>query len=255
MNFRSLRPISLFVLCALLIPGAASAYLPPAFYLYSRIAEQKGKAPVNSVILSISRPQAAGTEEVLGSFTLQNWKATEGGWPTLSILFASDSDALIDAVSAFGLSVASEKDLLRVSREQLYGLKDPPHPFYKIDKTMSLKRARQTYAWVHSNKEDGKSVWVEKDTFLPLKIAAPCPAGVAALPWAKAGDNQCEVEFRNLYALRKGNIQNTKITLWKDGVPLLFFTFDRVAAARSNQQVADSRLPAELKSIVETIMH
>jgi hypothetical protein len=235
--------------------SAAHAYLPPAFYLYSRLAEQKGKTSVNSVTLSVSRPQGGSTEELLGTLSLQNWKATEGGWPTLSILFTSDSDALVATIAAFGLNVATEKELLRVSRDQLFAMKEPPRPFYKIDRTMSLRRARQTYAWVHSNKESGKSVWLEKDTFLPLKIAAPCPPEVATLPWAKAGANLCEVEFRNLYALRRGNVQSTRITLWKDGMPLLFFTFEKAVAARPGQSQADTKLPAELKAVAEAILH
>lgn len=246
----------LLCIFALFVFGSspARAYLPPAHYLYAKIAEQKAKTPVTSVTLTLARPLTAGTEEILGTYTTSNWKPTSGGWPSLSLLFEADNDALIRAVSAFGLTVPKESDLLRVGKDQLSGLKDPPRPFYRVDRTMSLQRSRQTYAWVHSNKESGKAVWVEKDSFLPLKISGPCPAAATTLAWAKSGENKCELEFRNLYALKRGNLQSTRLTLWKDGLPVLFFTFERVAANRPTN-AADQKLPVDVQEIAEIIFH
>lgn len=242
-------------LALLILPGAAFAFLPPAFFIYSKLTEQKPKNTVTGVALTVARPQTAGTEEILGTLMIPEIKPVPGGWPTLSLIFGTEQQALIQAVTAFGITVIPESDLLRVEREKLIVMKDPPVPFYKPDRTMSLKRARQTYAWVHSNAESGRSVWIEKDSFLPLKIAAPCPAGAVALAWAKAGDNKCEVEFRNLYALRRGNFQNARLTLWKDGAPLLFFTFDKLASGKTKPPPSDGRLAPEVKDIAEIILH
>jgi hypothetical protein len=248
-----MKLLPLFVV--LLASPNAHAYLPPAFFVYSKVVEPKAKSPaVNGVALTVSKPQAAGTEEILGSISLTDWKSGSGGWPTLSLIFDGDQEALVRAVSSFGLTVLKETELLRIDKDKSAAMKDPPHPFYRTDPHMSLKRTRQTYAWVHGN-ADGKSVWIEKDSFLPLKIAAPCPSAASGLGWAKAGDNKCEVEFRNLGALKRGNFSSARLTLWKDGAPLLFFNFDKVATGKMQLPKADDRLSAEVKEIAETILH
>lgn len=244
------------VAASLLSPALAHAYLPPAFHVYANIAEQRAKAPSPSLQISVSRPSAAGTEEVLGTISVASWRATDGGWPALSLLFSSDSDALTQSITAFGIPVAKETDLLRASREQIAAMKEPPKPFYKTDKRMKLKRYRQTYAWVH--KEGDKSVWVEKDTFLPLKIEGPCPSAVKDFGWVKPGNGVCELEFRNVYSLRRGTPQNSRITIWKEGSPVLFFTFDRVVPPKAGGApglAPDSKLPADISSLADTILH
>jgi hypothetical protein len=238
----------------LLFATSAFAFLPPAHFLYSKLGEQKTKTPISGVSLTVSRPQAAGTEEILGTDVIQDWKPVTGGWPGLTLLFHPDADSIVRAVTAFGLRVHTEAELLRVDRARLGAMKEPPDPFYKPDPTMSLKRTRQTYAWVHSA-PGGESIWVEKELFLPLKITAPCPGGAASLAWAKAGDGKCELEYRNLSALRRGNFQSAKMILWKDGAPLLFLTFDRVATAKGKLPPPDGKLPADVKDIVETVLH
>jgi hypothetical protein len=207
------------------------------------------------VVLTVARPQAAGTEEILGTLSLADWIPAANGWPTLSLIFATDTEALLESVKKFGLTVIPERELLRVPKEKLVALKDPPEPFYMPDRTMRLKRTRQTFAWVHSDLKGGRSIWIEKDSFLPLKIAAPCPAAAASLSWAKAGENKCEVEFRNLGAVRRGNIQSARLTFWKDDSPLLFFTFDRLAGAKAKLPPSSGTLPPEVKEIAETILH
>ena len=247
---------TLFLLFCLLAPGRSEAYLPPAFHIYATIAEQRSKSATPSFQFSVSRPSAAGTEELLGTMNVAAWRAQENGWPSLSLLFASDAESLVQSVSIFGIPVAKEIDLLRASKEQVSAMKEPPRPFYKTDRRMSLKRFRQTYAWVHSEKN--KSIWIEKDTFLPLKIQGPCPASVTDLPWVKPGENICELEFRNVYSLRRGSPQNSRITVWKDGAPVLFFTFDRVVLPKGNGApglAAESKLPAEIEAVAAIILH
>ncbi len=170
----------IFFFAFVAVPNA-HAYLPPAFFVYSKLVEPKIKSPpITGVALTVARPQTAGTEEILGSISITEWKSSSGGWPILSLIFDGDQEALEKAVSNYGLTVLKETDLLRIDKDKAASMKDPPHPFYKTDPTMSLKRTRQTYAWVHSN-ADGKSVWVEKDSFLPLKVAGLCPSAASGL--------------------------------------------------------------------------
>jgi hypothetical protein len=233
----------------------AAAYMPPAFSVYAHLAEQKAKTPVTGVAVTISRPQAGGTEEILGTLSIPELTSPAGGWPTLSMLFAANEESLVRTVTAFGLTVTSESDLLRVEKEKLAAMKDPPQPFYKTDRTMSLKRARNTYAWVHGSTDGSRAVWVEKESFLPLKITAPCPSAASSFGWAKAGENKCELEFRNLYALRRGNYQSTRLTLWKDGTPLLFLSFDKLQTGKVKLPPPDEKLSADVKEVAETILH
>jgi hypothetical protein len=224
--------------------------------MYARLGEQKTKSAVTGVAITVARPQAGNTEEILGNLNISNWQPENGTWPGLSLIFHSDTAEILRAVMAFGLTISPEHDLLRVERSRLYAMKEAPYPFYKTDPTMSLKRTRQTYAWVHSSTDGSRSIWVEKDSFLPLKIAAPCPEGAGSLGWAKAGGgNICELEFRNLYALRHGNLQSARMTLWKDGAPLLFFTFDRLATLKVKLPPSDGKLSPEVASIVQTVLH
>ncbi len=235
-----------------LLPLAAWAYIPPAFFLYGHIAEQREKAPWPALQLSVSRPNGGGTEELLGTLSIPAATNQEGGWPALSILFSNEGDALVKSVQAFGLPVAKETDLLRAGKEQVANMKEPPRPFYKTDKSVALKRYRQTYAWVH--KDSKKAIWIEKDTFLPLKIEGPCPEEVTDLSWAKSGDNLCELEFRNVYSLRRGSPQNSRLILWKDGAPVLFFSFDRVLPPKSSL-ATEAKVSAEIASIARTLLH
>ncbi len=240
------------LLLFLLIFGSntAQAYLPPAFYIYSHIAEERNKAPLPHLTITASKPMGAGTEEVIGTFSLSPWQKEKESWPSLSLLLQSDPEELIQSVAAFGIPVQKENELLRASKEQVTAMKEPPKPFYKVDKRMGLKRFRQTYAWVH--KEGNKSIWIEKDTFFPLKIEAPCPTAVVELPWAKPGPNNCEVDFRNILSLRRGSPQNSKVTVWKDGSPVLYFTIDRVLSTKPTSNT--SGVSTDIQSIASQIL-
>lgn len=243
------------LLLAFSFSAPAWAYLPPAFYVYTHVADPKGKSNVAGVSVTISKPQGSGTEELLGTISLVGWGHASGGWPSLSLLFENDHAALIRAVTSFGIPVPPESALLRVDRDRIGAMRELPKPFYKPDHTMALKRTRKTYAWVHSDKDETRSVWIEKDSFLPLKIAAPCPSAAAQLSWAKAGENKCELEFRNLGALRRGSIQSSRMILWKDGAPLLFFTFDKVSNGKDKLPASDGKLSSDVKAIAETVLH
>ncbi|RZA01744.1 MAG: hypothetical protein EOP11_17255 [Proteobacteria bacterium] len=192
----------------------------------------------------------------MGSITLPSWAPSEGGWPALTMLFGSEKEQITRAVNEFGVPISRETDLLRANREQIANMKEPPRPFYRSDKRMGLKRYKQTYAWVH--KEGARSVWVEKDTFLPLKIEAPCPPQVNQLDWAKSGEGRCELEYRGIAAARRGNPQGSRMLLWKDGAPLLFFSFERVVmnkSAGASGLKLQSTLPPGVQGIAETILH
>ncbi len=255
--------LAIFLSCLTALTAQyAHAYIPPAFFIYSKITEQREQAPTPALTLLVSRPAAAGTEEAIGTVTIQNWAPEEGGWPALSLLFASKPDELIAAVEKFGVPVFREPDLLRVSKEQAAAMKDPPRPFYKTDKTMGLKRLRQNYAWVHGGAADGgqKSVWIEKDSFLPLKVTAPCPPKAADLPWAKSGEGKCEVEFRNAWSLRRGSSPaGAKIIFLKDGQPLLYFSFEKISYPKAGAPAAapslEAKLPDEVREIATVLLH
>lgn len=243
-----------------LLPFPAHAYIPPSFFVYAKLSEPREQAPNPSLVLTVSRPAQGGTEEALGSITLPSWGPEENGWPVLSLLFSSKPEELIAAVEKFGLAVPREQDLLRVNKEQAAAMKEPPNPFYKSDKSMGLKRHRQTYAWVHSGPEESKkSVWIEKDTFLPLKVVAPCPPKTADLPWAKSGEGLCEVEFRNIWSLRRGSSPaGAKIILLKDGNPMLQFSFEKIAYPKTGTiapGAAEAKVPDEVREIALAILH
>jgi len=247
---------SFFFFFALVFTSSAQAYLPPAFFVYLKLVEPRAKLPVvTGVNLTIARPQGSGTEETLGTISISDWKNKSGGWPTLSLIFEGDQEALIRAVAGYGLTVLREPELLRIEKEKAMAMKEPPRPFYRTDPNMALKRTRQTYAWVHGNNESGKSIWLEKDSFLPLKVSGPCPATAAGLGWAKAGANKCEVEFRNLHALKRGNFQSARLTFWKDGAPLLFLNFEKLTTGKVQLPKSDDRLTPDVREIVETILH
>lgn len=242
-----------FILLSLLLPLSASAYLPPSFFLYSEVASHRGKGTMMGATLTVSRPLPTGGEEVIGSITLPGSVAGASAWPSLSLLLQNEEAALVEAVRGFGLPVVKEADLLRASRDQAAAMKEPPRPFYKTDPLMSMKRFSKTYAWVHADKEGSRAIWVEKDTFLPLRIEGPCPV---ELSWAKAGENRCAMEFRNVYALRRGNATGARIVLMKDGFPAVYFSFDKltpVAVGGSVTISPDAKLPEELKALAAVL--
>jgi hypothetical protein len=244
-----------FLALLLFFPLTASAFLPPAFYLYSEVASHRGKGTVPGITFTVSRPLPTGGEEVIGGLTLPGLVSGPSAWPTLSLLFQSDDAALTESVRGFGLTIPKETDLLRATREQAAAMKDALRPFYKNDPTVSMKRFHKTYAWVHSDKDNARSIWIEKDTFLPLHIEAPCPA--VELPWTKAGENKCAVEFRNVYPLRRGNATGGRITFLKDGVPAVYFSVDRLSAASNGPAVvsSDSKNPEEIKALAAILFH
>lgn len=249
---RSLRFLFLVFLAAPLNAATAFAYLPPAFYVYGQIAEMRAKTPPPALQITLSRPQSAGTEESLGQISVPSWRPATNGWPSLSLLFSDQADALVQSVMAFGIPVAKEADLLRASREQIAAMREPPKPYYRPDRRMALRRHRQTYAWVH--REGAKEIWLEKDSLLPLKVVGPCPREVIDLSWAKAGENRCEMEFRNAYALRRGALSTARMLLWKDGTPLLFFSFEK-AGAKTEATAAESKVSEEARAAANILLH
>lgn len=253
--------LNLGVLLALnfFVTEKAHAYLPPSYYIYQHLAESRTKANLPSVLISVSRPQAAATEEALGTIAIPTIRAAENGWPSLSLLFSSNKDEMILSVEKFGIPVTKEKELLRANRDQIAAMKEAPRPFYKRDPRMQLRRFKDTYAWIHSNNDEKeKSIWVEKDSFLPLKITGTCPKEISNLSWAKSGDGHCELEFKNILSAQSGNYQNTRITLVKDGAPALYFTFEKVLFNKPNNlssTLGESTLSPELKEISQALLH
>lgn len=241
-------------LIGLFSSGVANAYLPPSFYFYEKISSTVEKTVPTGILLSVSKPLPGGNEETIGTFAVAPIAPATGGWPSLSILFLNDPEAIISSVEKFGIPVAREKDLMRATREQAAAMKEAPRPFYSRDKRMFLKRFRNIYAWVHAEgPEMAKSIWVEKDTWTPIKISAPCPEKIDSLPWLKAGANKCDLEFRNVSSLRRGNIQSAKITLYRDGTPALIYSFEKVFS--KNQNPGETNLSEDVREISSLIFH
>lgn len=232
------------------------ARIPPSFFIYQQMAEQINRPSGTALLISVSRPVGSGNEELLGSKIISTWAPSPGGWPALSILFGASPEVITEAVVNFGIPVAKEQDLVRLSREQIRAAKDPVRPFYKSDSRMKLRRLRKSYAWVHLEGE--KSVWIEKDSFLPLKIEGPCPKEVSDLSWAKSDSGNCELEFRNVISARRGAPSNSRITLWRNGNPLLFISFDKIASGRPIDPAKNPTQPiasSEVQAILENILH
>lgn len=246
----------LFLILSQLLSAQAQAYLPPAFYFYEKIAGGANKQVPGSFSIRVSRPAPNNSEESLGIINIKSITSTPGGWPTLSLLFADDPTSLILSIERFGIPVAKEKDLLRASREQAAAMKEAPRPFYFRDKKMSLKRMRNIYALVHGvGDERGKFIWAEKETFTPLKIAAPCPEGLESLPWLKAGANRCEIEFRGASSARRGSYSSTKMILSRDGSPALFFSFEKVLPRGAAPLAEENGVPADILNITSILFH
>jgi len=230
------------------------AKLPPSFFIYEQISEAVTRPNGTALTLSVSRPLGSGNEELLGTLNLPSWGNSPGGWPSLSLLFPTNKDQLKGAVKNFGLNISEEAELVRLPKEKIVTSKDPVNPFYKPDPRMFLRQLRGAYAWVHE--EEDRSIWVEKDTFLPLKIVAPCPEGVSGLGWSKGGAIACELEFKNIISARRGAPSNSRLTLWQDGAPLLFLSLDRVGNSRAFDKMPPSAgFSDAVKSVLDTILH
>lgn len=237
-----------------LFSTSALAYLPPSFYFYEKISTSTVKTVPGTILLSVARPMSGGNEESLGTFAIPNWTLKEGGWPALSLLFLNDQEQLISAVEKFGIPVSKEKELLRASKEQAAAMKEAPRPFYFRDKKMHLKRFRNINAWVHGVGPDLiKSIWVEKDTWTPIKISAPCPDKVDSLPWVKSGSNKCDLEFRNVGALRRGALQSAKIILYRDGAPALSYSVEKLLP--KGQSPGETTVPDDIREISSQLFH
>jgi hypothetical protein len=241
----------IFTLFFLLLQSSpAVAYIPPAFFVYEKVAEQRNKVPTPTLTLSISRPLQANTEEVLGSVVVpvgvNGPETPDQAWPGLTLIFSPEAQRIVGAIEAFGIPVSKETDLLRAPKEQLSAQREPPKSYYRPDERMALRRLRKSVAVVH--REGERSIWLEKDSFLPLKIVGPCPESILALEWVKGDSKICELEYRNIFSLRRGQ-QNGKILIWRGDQPVLFISVERSAPNKggSFSSTTSSEITAALK--------
>lgn len=242
------------IFALLIFLTSAWAKLPPSYFVYEQISELAPRPNGTSLIISISRPLGSGNEELLGTLNLPSWENKEGAWPALSLLFPANKEQLKGSIKNFGLKISEETELVRLPKDKILSSKDPVKPFYKPDPRMHLRQVRGTYAWVHE--EADRSVWIEKDTFLPLKVSGPCPPGVSDLGWSKGGSSICEIEFRNILSARRGAPSNSRLTLWQNGAPILFLSLDRVGSLRAFDRMPPSaEISDAVKSILDTILH
>ncbi|MCO5142439.1 MAG: hypothetical protein M9962_05045 [Oligoflexia bacterium] len=237
----------------------AFAYIPPSYFIYNKIAGEK-ETPFPTIKLSVTKPAAGGTEETLGTITISSIVIEENRWPVLSILFPSTQAQLKNSIKAFGLNIPTEKDLLIVPENQISQAKDLPKKLYKNDENIKLKRYGKSYAWVHRNAENKKEIWIEKDSFLPLRVQGDCPKELEDVLAKIDLSEPCSFEFRNQYSLKRGRYQQAKIILIQKDVPLLYFNFDKITTNKSPANIesterVQSTLQPALNAALDKILN
>ena len=280
-----------FLLLALLLCNSAHAYMPPAFFLYEKLAEVRN-SPVQAAAfqLSIYRMRAGGTEEPLGEITQNLGASNDNEWPSLTLLISNDQAELVAAVQKFGLKVLDEQDLLITTKEKLEAMKQPPRRFYRKDPNVYLRRLSQVIAWVHAsttpNNSASKSFWMEKENFLPLKVEAPCPellqdydpvlggfvADLSKLPVdTTAGKKdalnptlrvsktpRCELEYRNVYGVRRMEFQAARLYIKRDGIALFQIRLEKILSTKNPENSANEntgKLDAKTRDLVSLFLH
>jgi hypothetical protein len=174
---------------ALLLSAAAWAYIPPsAFILKSVVAKHAGLKGlrVRSVVTVMEGEKQGATHFKETTFfnpatdTLHIYayddrnqklysaeRRPETATAADALLFWRDSRALENALKVRGLPVRSEDELLKMKDEDER----------RASEDERLTRWNATVAWVIGGSKEGDSqLWVEKDSFLPLRlIASPQP--------------------------------------------------------------------------------
>ncbi len=229
---------TLFLFCLLLTShNSAHAFLPPSYFLVQKCAAERDRLSRALVKITVSRPAENNKtpEILLGESTLnypdaeQSSSDKKSTWPALAMFLESNEEFMLNAWKNFGIPVKAEAELLRIKKEQYQGMKDMPNPFYKIDHTVSLKRFKNTYAFVCTDHNKEKSIWIEKDSFTPLAIQGPCPDNLSSLADLKGTEgNTCELQFEKNLFHKNPSTRLGKILLRKSNKTLLVFRITKV---------------------------
>ena len=239
----------------------ARAYIPPAYFIYEQMAQPREKSSRYSYQIQVSKPVSpiSNMEENLITYVHEFPVPAEGGWPVLSLLFSSSSKEIETSVEKFGISTVSEDALLVAPKEEIIALKDTPKTYYRPDPQMELKRYKQSYAWSHVESNPAtsgaRSVWMEMDTFIPLKITGPCPKQLDELPWILPGEGTCELEYKNVFSLKAAPKQTYKLVFSKNNAPALLIVIERTNSKPSSPPLSENKIIEPLFQLVQTLLH
>ncbi|NUM88514.1 MAG: hypothetical protein HUU37_04845 [Bdellovibrionales bacterium] len=221
-------------LLLVLLSAEAPAYLPPAHLLAKRIAESHDPAKLVLAKVGVYRAGETASDadsllwEEHALIPLQGTPRSPERWPGLSILLESDPARLMEGLRRFGLAVVPETALLRHPLEKVRAMKDPPRPFYLPDPSMSFQRVGKRMAWVSTSADGARSLWVEKDSFFPIKLQGPCPASVEEISWANSSDLPCELLYESVTGLQNARGGKVSLLVRRNGQNLIRFRINRV---------------------------
>jgi len=257
---------TLVTFCLLVVPKLSLAYLPPSHFIAQKIVDER--TAFNRAILQISillpKENIKATEKLLWETKVTYDHSFQGAWPTTTLLLENSAEKIIQSWRSFELPAPAEADLVLYKKEDYENEKEIPSPFYKRDPSISLKRYKNRYAWVASSDTKEKSLWIEKESFIPLAMMGPCPKNINDVSSVSISDSsKCELQFdRSLFSKNSAS-RVGKIILRHEEKPILIFKIEHLflspkevvwkAAIKENLETTPS--PKELKSIIEQLFY
>lgn len=221
--------------------GPSWAYVPPSHFVANKLTQKKGSWNKVLMKLSLLRTKKGKKlkHELLWSSSIvyhnegqkkeeeekQKQKQKEH-WPLLAMFLEKDPTKLIESWKEFQLDVSQEEELTLFKKEELKILGEIPNPFYKMEENTSYRRLQNQVALSYESKDKSRALLVEKDSFLPLMLFAPCPKGASNIQSSfNEDDSQCFVKFSYDSRWRKFYIP-TKSTLNINGRDTLILRID-----------------------------
>lgn len=194
------------LLGVLLISSAAQAYIPPPTFTFNRVII--GRDKLKTVTLTQYVGLIRGDQEDLGALqetvtidlksktasSTAGWKADDvASLPGWSLWAAATPEDLAGGLKGMGLELKSA--------------------------TKHLKRCDGRICWVYRSANGQTEVWIEKDSFLPVRIRMGIVGDVAAR----------EVQFLQLKTFAEGFTYPQEILFTKSGAPRLRFKLTDLA--------------------------
>ena len=177
-----MRKIGLMIASAVLFATSAYAYVPPSQFIVKNIASKRSgvrSVRVKSVLSAFQggQPQGQKLKEAVWidytSHVMRSRMSDESGRELYAIerrldaniplvdllLFDSQPEVLAKGLRQNGIPIRSEAELLSMKSEEER----------RLSETESIARITGGIAWVIGT-TDASQLWVEKDTFLPVKL-------------------------------------------------------------------------------------
>ncbi|MEK6579273.1 MAG: hypothetical protein AABZ55_08625 [Bdellovibrionota bacterium] len=168
----------------------ALAYIPPTQFITKMMGDKHGgikKVRVRSEVIAVEEDHPSTGYRFKETTvydgvtnTLRSWATDAAGndlygvirgvtnMPAgVAILFDSNSAQLVAALKGKGIPVKTQEDFAGIDDEATRSIKE----------ATSLARLGSTVAWVIGPRGESPQLWVEKDTFLPLKLIYAFPSG------------------------------------------------------------------------------